>query len=133
MLSFEEFEDQLFLQAEEIPDKYFTDLNGGVSAKREMKIHPKSQGEELLVMGEYIEHYALGRLIFLYYGSFVRAYAYRDNEFWKEEIRRVLRHELTHHLEHLAGERDLDIEDAIRLKQYTDHITGSSESDNKTG
>jgi len=29
-----------------------------------------------------------------------------------------LTHELTHHLESLAGERDLEIEDEIRLDRY---------------
>ena len=36
----------------------------------------------------------------------------------KEELRNVLIHEFTHHLESLVGERDLEIEDARELAKY---------------
>ena len=34
------------------------------------------------------------------------------------QIRKVLLHEFRHHLESLAGERDLEIEDAVNVSQY---------------
>jgi hypothetical protein len=33
-------------------------------------------------------------------------------------MKKVLEHELTHHLESLAGEKDLEIADAVQLMKY---------------
>ncbi len=58
----------------------------------------------------------MGRGIVLFYGSFLKVYpGLREDERAKGLIMDVLKHELTHHLESLAGARDLEIADAARL------------------
>lgn len=41
-----------------------------------------------------------------------------SDEELRVQIRKVLLHEFRHHLESLAGERDLELEDAAELTQY---------------
>lgn len=118
MLTYEEFETCLFEISEEIPDQFYRELNGGIIVKEERKIHPQSRGDELCIMGEYCVRQGMGRYIILYYGSFVQQYAHRPDAFWKMEMRHVLEHELTHHLESLAGEKDLEVEDEVELMKY---------------
>lgn len=54
----------------------------------------------------------------LYYGSFELCFGYSSEEELRERIRKVLLHEFRHHLESLAGEYDLEIEDAVEISQY---------------
>ena len=49
--------------------------------------------------------------------SFVNCFTCSDEEL-RVQIRKVLLHEFRHHLESLAGERDLELEDAAELTQY---------------
>lgn len=42
-----------------------------------------------------------------------------SDEAVRVRLRKVLLHEFRHHLESLAGERDLEIEDAINISRYT--------------
>ena len=37
---------------------------------------------------------------------------------FKEKLRKVVKHEFLHHLESMAGERDLEIEDYLQLENY---------------
>ena len=48
----------------------------------------------------------------------MRVYGHLDEEGLKTEMWRVLRHEFLHHLESLAGEHSLEIEDAVRIAAY---------------
>jgi hypothetical protein len=48
----------------------------------------------------------------------MRLYPYADEKRIKDELRRVVRHEFTHHIESLAGERGLEIKDAIAMERY---------------
>ncbi len=118
MVDFEQFCEM----AEEInaglPERFFRELNGGVQADPKRKIHPKSVGESLVILGEYHRDYYFGRYIVLYYGSFLQIYGNADKEVWRRQLDHTIRHEFRHHLESLAGERDLEIEDEIRLTQY---------------
>ena len=118
MVDFEQFCEM----AEEInaglPERFFRELNGGVQADPKRKIHPKSVGESLVILGEYHRDYYFGRYIVLYYGSFLQIYGNGDKEVWRRQLDHTIRHEFRHHLESLAGERDLEIEDEIRLTQY---------------
>jgi len=118
MLSFDEFEEALGRLAEEIPEKYYTELNGGVHASPDWRIHPQSRGTELSVLGEYHVEYGLGRFVVLYYGSFQHVFPNLPDEDFLREMKKVLEHELTHHLESLAGEKDLEIADAVQLMKY---------------
>ena len=118
MLSFDEFEETLQSLAAEIPEKYYVDLNGGVHASPLWKIHPQSRGCELSILGEYHVEYGLGRFIVIYYGSFQHVYPNLADDVLRLEMKKVLEHELTHHLESLAGEKDLEIADAVQLMKY---------------
>ncbi|HUM84594.1 MAG TPA: metallopeptidase family protein [Lachnospiraceae bacterium] len=118
MVSFDEFEEMLAEVSEEIPEKYYTELNGGVSASPVWKLHPKSRGTELSILGEYRVEYGLGRRVVLYYGSFAHVCGVLDKTALRARIKEVLEHELTHHLESLAGEKDLEIQDAVNLYKY---------------
>jgi predicted Zn-dependent protease with MMP-like domain len=60
----------------------------------------------------------LGRYIAIYYGSFEKVYGNCSPEEQKEQLRRVLIHEITHHIESLAGERGLEIKDKAELEKY---------------
>ena len=103
--------------ANEIPAAFFERLNGGVALLEECKEHPQSQGD-LYIMGEYSVQHGLGRRICIYYGSFMRVYANAPEDVLRRKLRELLLHELTHHLESLAGERDLVVQDLINLAEY---------------
>ncbi|MGF7011132.1 putative Zn-dependent protease with MMP-like domain [Lachnospiraceae bacterium PF1-22] len=118
MVSMEEFREYLDEACEQIPEEYYGELNGGVLLREEVKIHPKSNGDELKIMGEYVYSRTMGRLIYIYYGSFMAVYGEASKELLKREIKHTLEHELTHHLESLAGEKDLEIADEIQIHRY---------------
>ena len=72
----------------------------------------------LLVLGEYRNSPQMGRSIVLYGGSILRSYGNLPDEKLKAEVRHILRHEFTHHLESLSGTNDLEIDDAVKLNRY---------------
>jgi len=135
MITFEEAGLMLDDIAEEIPQDFYRELNGGIILLPDMKIHPESRGfignngdniysgnDNLFILGEYHNDRkgmgGLGRYIVIYYGSFIRAYPNIGREAQKERLRKVLIHEFTHHLESLAGERGLEKKDAQELEKY---------------
>jgi len=102
--------------AEELPTEFYRELNGGVLLESGAKPHPDVPG--LFVMGEYHTHPVLGRYIVIYYGSFVRLFGGMPDSHWTSELRRTLRHEFTHHIESLAGARDLERWDEEQMDKY---------------
>ena len=118
MITFEEFEDLIDEILVTFPKDLFKELNGGVFAREFEKFHPEARNNDLYIMGEYHRDRHLGRFIVLYYGSFAHVYRYMDRDSLEKEVRRVLKHEFLHHVESLAGEKDLEIEDAKRIAQY---------------
>lgn len=118
MISIEEFSNLLDELAAEIPEKYYVELNGGIVLQPEEKLHPGNRNKDLYIMGEYHKGGYLGRYVNIYYGSFARVYGHIDFESLKVRLRHTLQHELTHHLESLAGQRDLEVEDALFLAAY---------------
>ncbi|MEE0420636.1 MAG: metallopeptidase family protein [Lachnospiraceae bacterium] len=118
MISFEAFEQMVADITETLPEEFFRELSGGVMVKEERKLHPQSVGAELNIMGEYRRHPHLGRFVVIYYGSFAAVYGYEGPEELRERVRKTILHEFRHHLESLAGERGLEVEDAIRLADY---------------
>lgn len=104
---------------EEIPQEFLKELNEGVVLLPQSKKHPESQGDSLIVLGEYSRSFS-GRNIKIYYGSFKRVYGGLGQDEIYEKLKDTLLHEFTHHLESLAGERGLEIKDEIRLKKYKD-------------
>jgi len=107
-------------QAEKLPEAIYRQLNLGIGVVERAKLEKHSAPERpLYVLGEYRTHHAIGRGILIYYGSFARAYPFmKDENELTKEIERVLKHELTHHLESLAGARNLEIADAKFLMDY---------------
>ncbi len=113
----EEVEDMLELISEDIPKEFFNKLNKGIVLLPEVKIHPESERDDLLILGEYSRSFT-GRNIKIYYGSFKRVYMGLESEKVYEKLKDTLLHEFTHHLESLAGERGLEVKDAIKLNKY---------------
>ncbi len=105
--------------ADEVPQEFFRQLNGGIILQPAAKHHPKSvSGSPLYIMGEYCRSRMMGRHINLFYGSFDAAYGDCSDEAMKQHIRSTLFHEFRHHLEALAGSRALEDEDALKLAGY---------------
>lgn len=102
--------------AAELPEALFDSLNGGVLLLEEELPDPDA-GEDVYIMGEYCWD-ELGRYINIYYGSFAALLADEPREVWEDELRITLRHELTHHVEGLAGERSLERRDSEQLEAF---------------
>lgn len=102
----------------ELPSDFFIELNGGVVLQEGAKLHPQARGNDLWIMGEYCRNGNMGRYINIYFGSFQQVYGGLTYEALKERVRHTLRHEFRHHLESLAGEKDLEIIDKVRLAEY---------------
>ena len=123
MITFEEMQTMLAEISHEIPKDFYKELNGNIVLLDEVKHHAESAAHApLYIMGEYHNdrqgYGGLGRCIKIYYGSFMQVYSHYPPERFKEELRKTLIHEFTHHLESLAGERGLEIEDAVQLEKY---------------
>lgn len=112
---FRELMDQII---EEIPTELLRDLNGGILLDEEIKMHPEDRGGDLYVMGEYRVEAYMGRSISLFYGSFMQAYGHLSENDLYLHIKKTVLHELRHHVESLAGERDLEVEDAEQIARY---------------
>lgn len=102
--------------AEEYPAELMDSLNGGILLLEEALPDPEA-GEDVYIMGEYCWD-EMGRYINLYYGSFAALLAEEDESVWEEELGITLRHELTHHVEGLAGERSLEYKDSAQLEEF---------------
>lgn len=102
---------------ESIPSYAFDHLNGGIILSEDKKYHEESRADDLIIMGEY-QRSILGNMIKIYYGSFMEMYRYSSRERLKEKLEEVLLHEFTHHLEFLANEWGLVIEDKKFLEEY---------------
>lgn len=104
--------------AEGLPREFFEKLNEGIVLLSRYKIHPSSRDNSTLyIMGEYSVSIT-GRNIKIYYGSFKKTYRHRSRKVIYEKLKETLLHEFTHHLESLAGEKDLEIKDAENLRRY---------------
>ena len=117
-VSFQQVGDMLDQIAEELPGDFYKDLNGGILLLPSHKQHPAYDAGPLYILGEYHQSRDMGRYIVIYYGSFARVYGHLSPEKQRKELRRILIHEFTHHLESLAGEKDLAVKDAIRIQKY---------------
>lgn len=120
MISIDEMEEMLNEIATTFPQDFYTDLNGGIILLPETKLHNKSEGNDLYILGEYNRDKNLGRFIAIYYGSFSQVCGYYSKEQLFEQLKSTIKHEFTHHLESLAGERGLEIKDAQDIAKYLD-------------
>ena len=117
MFSIEEINEMLDEIAAELPEGVFRELNGGVSLLPETKLSSADPGGGLYTLGEYRRD-QLGRYIVIYYGSVCAVHGRASREKMKKHLKNLLSHELTHHLESLAGARDLEIKDKMDLDDY---------------
>lgn len=113
----DEVEDLLDEICESIPAYAFEHLNGGIILTEDIKYHEESYADDLLIMGEY-QRSILGNMIKIYYGSFMEMYRFSSRDRLREKLEEVLLHEFTHHLEFLANEWGLVIEDKKFLEEY---------------
>jgi protein-tyrosine-phosphatase len=88
---------------EELPDGIYDKLNGGVNLIEDSK--KDDMGD--YIMGLYHAD-GMGRYIEIFYGSFLDLYGDLDQDAFTDELRKTLHHELTHHVESLAGDRTLE-------------------------
>ena len=106
-----------------IPEELLRELHGGIALTEQVKMHASSDPRKpLYVLGEYLTSYHTGRHIMLYGGSIDRVYGHLPDEELKKELDRIIRHELTHHIESLSGIRDLEVYDEVMLKEYCDEL-----------
>ena len=124
MISYDEIGIMLDEIAGGIPDDLFRELNGGVILLPDTQLHPESGGaDNLYILGQYHNQpRGLGRYITIYYGSFIRVYGYCTPDRQKEELKKIVFHEFRHHLESLAGDRSLEIQDAVDIAKYKNRI-----------
>ena len=120
MISIDEVQDILDELAEELPAVFYKELNGGILLLPEEKRSPYAQNDDLYILGEYRVSSSMGRLISIYYGSFMRLFGHLNREDLKARLRHTLRHEFTHHLESLSGEKGLEIKDEEFINKYLD-------------
>ena len=118
MISLEEMEAMLDEIAADLPQEIYKELNGGIVLLPEVKLNPVGKMNDLYILGQYHKGGNMGRYISIYYGSFLRVFGYLGKEQIKEQLTHTLKHEFTHHIESLAGERGLEIKDAQFLAGY---------------
>ena len=110
MLTFEESQLAVDELVGELPPAIFRNLNCGVSLTEET-LYDESG---LLILGQYhVQPYGLGRYVNIHYGSMVVAYGHLPPDAFRNQLKSTLHHELTHHLESLAGDKSLEVQDAI--------------------
>lgn len=119
-LSFEQAKAWLDEVADQLPGEIFRELNGGIVLLEDTV--PSRHGGSLYTLGTYhVEPRGLGRYISIYYGSFVHVHGHRSQALQKQALKEVLHHELTHHIESLAGVRDLELKDEIFIEKYREN------------
>ncbi len=115
--SIEEVHEMLDSICEEIPHEFFEGLNEGIVLLPQVKYHPQSMGNDLVILGEY--HYSVtGNNIRIYYGSFRRMFPGISEQGLRRKLKDTLLHEFTHHLERRAGQKNLEYADARRMEEY---------------
>ncbi len=118
MVTIDEAQEMLDDIAEGLPQEFYKELNGGILLLSEAKPSPYAQNHDLWIMGEYSCSSTMGRMIKIYFGSFMKMYSHLRPKDFKEQLRHTLLHEFTHHLESLAGERGLEFKDEAQIAEY---------------
>lgn len=118
MITIDEMQDMLDELAEELPEVFFKELNGGIVLLPGAKESEYSQKNDLYTLGEYHHGGSMGNYIKIYYGSFERLFGHLSDDQMKKQLRKTLRHEFRHHIETLAGEDDLVDEDTKFIRNY---------------
>ena len=115
MLTFEESEEAIAQMVEDLPQEILEGLNCGISLRHDTLY----DDDGLVILGQYhVEPMGLGRYVTINYGSMVVVYGHLSKNAFRKKLKYVLHHELTHHLESLAGDRSLEVQDAIDKRKY---------------
>ena len=114
--TYEQMGDWLEEIAQEFPEAFFEDLDGGIQLEEAPPPDPPLPPRETYLMGESAPP-TPGPYILLYYGSFAALLAEEDEDTWMDEIFFTVAHEFTHHLEETAGLHSLDDKDLEFLQQ----------------
>lgn len=118
--SYEEARELLRDLIDELPEAFYKELNLGVILEDQEKLSPNSLPKNpLYILGLYSKS-RLGRQITIFYGSFKKTFPHYNEEQLKKRLRKTLRHEFRHHMEFLAGEKGLVLEDQEQLRNYLD-------------
>lgn len=118
MITLEEMQTMLDEIADEFPKGIFDKLNGGIILLPQEKRNTRVKNGSLFILGEYYSGGNMGRYIAIYYGSFKRIFGHLSTENLRGQLIKTLKHEFVHHLESLAGEKDLIIEDQKYINNY---------------
>ena len=119
----EEAHDMLDEIAESLPHEIFKELNKGIVLLPQAKLHPQSDPkQDLYILGEYTFN-RTGRQIILYYGSFAKSLPGISKSGLYRRLKKTLQHEFVHHLESLAGDYDLELEDKANLARYKNSLS----------
>ncbi len=119
MVTIEEAGAMLDEIAQELPADFYNQLNGGILLLPDVKTHEEARDSgDLYIMGEYTHSPTLGRYITIYFGSFELIYGHMPPRAFRAQLKRVLVHEFTHHLESLAGDRSLERKDERDMERY---------------
>ncbi len=118
MIDIDEFTELMDKISEELPDEFYKDLNGGILILPQARMSPQARANDLYIMGTYNRNSSMGRHIEIYYGSFEKIFGHLNKEQLEEQMREVLFHEFTHHVESLAGERGLEKKDEEQMRKY---------------
>ncbi|HEX7022025.1 MAG TPA: metallopeptidase family protein [Trueperaceae bacterium] len=124
-MTYQEFREAVDEMMADIPDEFLHGLQG-VHVLEQAR--PEARYRDVWRLGEYLDPGpedflggggGLGRHVALYYGSFVEV-ARGDAGFdWEAEIWETLTHELRHHVESLAGDESLIVDDLRRDSEFS--------------
>ncbi len=103
MVSYKEAGKMLDKAMEALPQGIFDGLNGGVNLIEKAK----SDSRGGYILGLYHNN-MMGRYIEIFYGSFTELYGDIPPMQFERRLKSTLHHELTHHIEGLAGDRSLE-------------------------
>jgi len=117
ILTFEQSQDALTEIADSLPGEIFNRLNGGILLLPDTVRDPHYRG--LFILGQYhVEPQGFGRYVTIHYGSMVQVFGHLSPAAFRQKLEETLRHELIHHIESLAGDRSLEIRDAIEMDKF---------------
>lgn len=130
MHTFEQVAAMLDDIVDSLPEPIVRGLNGGVYLLPDTVRSRKIPDPGYYTLGEYFVDRVTGRMVYLYYGSIMALCKDCTTEELRRELERVVKHELRHHVENLAGARDLEVEDEeyvrAALRKLGWRRTGSS-------
>ena len=109
MVSYKEAGKMLDKAMEALPTGIFDGLNGGVNLIEEAKADSKGG----YILGLYHNN-MMGRYVEIFYGSFAALYGDIPAMQFERRLKSTLHHELTHHIEALAGDRSLEQWDELQ-------------------